>query len=68
MVFPRFGSLDASFEPQLKKIDEIDASLTELERTLNALDAYTLRLENKFKYLKEAKQLPYKKLSASHQI
>lgn len=60
--------IDAAFEPHLQKIDEIDASLTDLERTLNALDAYTLRLENKFKYLKETKQLPYKKLPANHQI
>lgn len=59
---------DAAFEPHLKKIDEIDSSLTDLERTMNALDAYTLRLENKFKYLKENRNQPYKKLPANHQI
>jgi biogenesis of lysosome-related organelles complex 1 subunit 2 len=58
----------AAFEPHLKKIDEIDASLTDLEKTLNALDAYTQRLENKFRYLKEHKQQPYAKLPPSHQI
>lgn len=60
--------VDSEFEPYLKKIDDIDASLTELELTLKTLDAYTIRLENKFRYLKEAKKLPYKKLRASHEI
>jgi hypothetical protein len=63
-----FFVLDATFEPHLKKIDEIDASLTELERTLNALDSYTLKMENKFRYLKNAKQSPYKKLPPTHTI
>ena len=63
LVFP-----DAAFEPHLKKIDEIDASLTDLERTLNALDSYTLKMENKFRYLKNAKQSPYKKLPPNHNI
>eukprot|EP01122_Echinamoeba_exundans_P017157 TRINITY_DN8948_c0_g1_i1.p1 TRINITY_DN8948_c0_g1~~TRINITY_DN8948_c0_g1_i1.p1 ORF type:complete len:164 (+),score=53.64 TRINITY_DN8948_c0_g1_i1:563-1054(+) len=49
------------YQPYLAKIDEVESSLTELEKTCLLLDEYTLKLENKFKYLKEAKRLPYKK-------
>jgi len=56
-----FCCTDAKFQPYLNKIDEIDSSLGELERTVTLLDDYTLKLENKFKYLKEAKKLPFNK-------
>jgi biogenesis of lysosome-related organelles complex 1 subunit 2 len=50
----------AEFEPYLKKIDEIDANVNELEHTVQLLDDYTRRLEEKFKKLalqrKEAKK------------
>ena len=58
--------LDASMEPHLKRIDEIELHLGELEKTLFALDNYTLRLENKFKYLKEGKKNSYKKPPPGH--
>jgi hypothetical protein len=80
-----FAFADSKFQPYLAKIDEIDASLGDLEKTVLVLDDYTLKLgtslfawcfaassltqflpvipENKFKYLKEAGKLPYKKPS-----
>jgi len=54
-------SKDAEFKPYLEKIDEIDASVTELERTVVLLDDYTKRLEKKFKHLKAAGRLPYQR-------
>eukprot|EP01121_Diplochlamys_sp_Union-15-3_P011392 TRINITY_DN3302_c0_g4_i1.p1 TRINITY_DN3302_c0_g4~~TRINITY_DN3302_c0_g4_i1.p1 ORF type:complete len:203 (-),score=48.73 TRINITY_DN3302_c0_g4_i1:19-579(-) len=50
-----------SFQPYLEKIDEIDTSVNELEKTVVLLDEYTLRLEEKFKHLKQIGRLPYKK-------
>jgi len=38
----------AAFEPFLAQIDEIDASVKELEETVLLLDQYTSRLEFKF--------------------
>jgi hypothetical protein len=43
--------LDAAFEPFLVQIDEIDASVKELEETVQLLDQYTARLELKFSEL-----------------
>lgn len=42
---------DAEFEPYLKKIEEIDGNVNELEHTVQLLDEYTRRLEEKFKKL-----------------
>jgi len=41
----------AEFEPYLKKIEEIDGNVNELEHTVQLLDEYTRRLEEKFKKL-----------------
>jgi len=40
------------FAPYLQKIDDIDASVAELERVVLVLDEYTKRLEAKFEQLK----------------
>jgi len=37
------------FQPYLEKIDQIDSSVTELEHSVQMLDDYTKRLEEKFK-------------------
>jgi len=50
-----------TFQPYLEKIDEIDASVTDLEKTVVLLDEYTQRLEEKFKHLKQIGRIPYKK-------
>eukprot|EP01089_Gocevia_fonbrunei_P020131 TRINITY_DN7392_c0_g1_i1.p1 TRINITY_DN7392_c0_g1~~TRINITY_DN7392_c0_g1_i1.p1 ORF type:complete len:165 (+),score=39.42 TRINITY_DN7392_c0_g1_i1:39-533(+) len=44
-----------SFTPHLQQIDEIDQNVAELEKVVMMLDAYTLKLEDKFKQVK-AKQ------------
>jgi len=38
-----------SFKPYLEQIDEIERSIGELEKTVDMLDAYTTRIEGKFK-------------------
>eukprot|EP00026_Physarum_polycephalum_P019736 Phypoly_transcript_21895.p1 GENE.Phypoly_transcript_21895~~Phypoly_transcript_21895.p1 ORF type:complete len:147 (+),score=37.34 Phypoly_transcript_21895:132-572(+) len=42
------------FQPYLDKIEEIDTSVTELEKTVVLLDEYSKRLEWKFKNLDKA--------------
>eukprot|EP01116_Phalansterium_solitarium_P010063 TRINITY_DN24474_c0_g1_i1.p1 TRINITY_DN24474_c0_g1~~TRINITY_DN24474_c0_g1_i1.p1 ORF type:complete len:151 (-),score=35.36 TRINITY_DN24474_c0_g1_i1:101-520(-) len=44
------------FEPYLRKIEEIDNNVGELERTVGLLDDYTKRLEEKFKKLAAQKR------------
>jgi len=44
------------FEPYLKKIDQIDANVSELEHTVFLLDEYSKRLEEKFKRLAAQKK------------
>jgi len=50
-----------TFQPYLEKIDEIDSSVTDLEKTVVLLDEYTQRLEEKFKHLKQIGRIPYKR-------
>jgi biogenesis of lysosome-related organelles complex 1 subunit 2 len=52
-------------QPYLEKIDEIDASVTELEKVVALLDNYTLKLEEKIRVLKQAGKLPFKKETQS---
>uniref|UniRef100_A0A6B2LQJ2 Biogenesis of lysosome-related organelles complex 1 subunit 2 n=1 Tax=Arcella intermedia TaxID=1963864 RepID=A0A6B2LQJ2_9EUKA len=49
-----------SFEPHLNKIDEIEVSVNELEKTVILLNEYTKKLEAKFQYLQRVAKTPYK--------
>jgi len=46
------------FKPYLDQIDEIDANVTELEKTVVLLDDYSKRLEWKFKNIDKALLVP----------
>jgi len=50
-----------TFQPYLVKIDEIETSVNELEKTVLLLDEYTRKLEAKFQYLQRISKTPYKK-------
>lgn len=43
-LFQTLLSADKEFDPYLKKIDEIDSNVNELEHTVQLLDDYTKRL------------------------
>jgi biogenesis of lysosome-related organelles complex 1 subunit 2 len=50
-----------AFQPYLAKIDEIETSVSELEKTVLALDDYTKKLEAKFQLLQRLAKNPYNK-------
>eukprot|EP01123_Difflugia_compressa_P006337 TRINITY_DN18533_c0_g1_i1.p1 TRINITY_DN18533_c0_g1~~TRINITY_DN18533_c0_g1_i1.p1 ORF type:complete len:200 (+),score=59.60 TRINITY_DN18533_c0_g1_i1:31-600(+) len=50
-----------SFQPYLDKIDEIEISVDELEKTVLMLDDYTKKLEAKFQYLQRISKNSYNK-------
>jgi len=49
------------FSPYLTKIDEIDASVSELEKAVVLLDDYTKRLEAKFISMKQSSLVSHQK-------
>jgi hypothetical protein len=51
---PKITPTDEHFLPQLAKIDEVEQSVAELERTVGMLDNFTRGLEEK--YVKVAQQ------------
>eukprot|EP00002_Diphylleia_rotans_P001740 TRINITY_DN10982_c0_g1_i1.p1 TRINITY_DN10982_c0_g1~~TRINITY_DN10982_c0_g1_i1.p1 ORF type:complete len:140 (+),score=37.66 TRINITY_DN10982_c0_g1_i1:47-466(+) len=56
-IADNFESLHTKYteiEPHLQEIDKVDESLESLEQTVALLDAYTRRLETKFKALQKS--------------
>lgn len=47
------ASPDKSLQPYLQQIDQIDDSVAKLEQAAYKLDAYSKRLEAKFKHLEK---------------
>ncbi|EGG18344.1 biogenesis of lysosome-related organelles complex-1 [Cavenderia fasciculata] len=46
------------FQPYIEKINDLDKNVTDLEKTVQVIDEYTKRLENKFKNIDKTALLP----------